>query len=286
MECELWPRLYALVMEIGKTLRRSGVHYSDAVIVLVFLWASLHDRPRSWACQEENWRSTRLRLIEIPSRFALSRRLKSPSIQQFLKAIVERIRSTSEVELVKFIDGKPLTVGSCSKDPDAKLGRVVGGFAKGYKLHAIWGNGPMPEAWTIRPLNDNESPVARELICQLSGTGYLLGDSQYDVIKLYELAIVHGHQLVAPRNRRKAPNPQSLSQNVHRQHALEMLARPFGKALIKQRNAIERSFGSATCFGGGLGPLPAWVRHYDRVRMWVCAKLIINGLRIQQRLTA
>jgi hypothetical protein len=286
MECELWPRLYALVIEIGKTRRRTGVRYSDILIVLVFFWACLHDRPQVWACQVRNWRSTTLRPLRIPSSSTISRRLRSLSIQSFLEALEERVRNDASPEWVKFIDGKPLPVSSCSKDPDARVGRVVKGFAKGYKLHAIWGHRALPDVWTIRPLNENESPIARQLIPHIRGTGYLLGDAQYDVNVLHDLAIAHGHQLVAPRNQRKAQHPKSMSDNAHRRHAIEMLERPFGQALIKQRNDIERAFGTATCFGGGLAPLPAWVRRLHRVHRWVCAKLVLNALRIQQRLTA
>jgi hypothetical protein len=46
------------------------------------------------------------------------------------------------------------------------------------------------------------------------------------------------------------------------------------------RGRIERSFGNAVCFAGGLGPLPAWVRRMHRVFLWVMAKLVINGVRI------
>jgi hypothetical protein len=33
-------------------------------------------------------------------------------------------------------------------------------------------------------------------------------------------------------------------------------------------------------FGGGLQPLPNFVRRPRRVALWVTAKLVINGLRI------
>jgi hypothetical protein len=45
------------------------------------------------------------------------------------------------------------------------------------------------------------------------------------------------------------------------------------------RSDIERRLGNLCCFGGGLAPLPAWVRTPHRVARWVAAKLIINGLR-------
>ncbi|HEY7311236.1 MAG TPA: hypothetical protein VH643_17880, partial [Gemmataceae bacterium] len=36
-------------------------------------------------------------------------------------------------------------------------------------------------------------------------------------------------------------------------------------------------------FAAGLGPLPAWVRRLHRVRTWVWAKLLINGVRIVKK---
>lgn len=56
----------------------------------------------------------------------------------------------------------------------------------------------------------------------------------------------------------------------------------FGKQLYRLRGTIEEAFGNASSFGGGLAPLPAWVRGLDRVRTWVWAKLLINAVRILQ----
>ena len=69
---------------------------------------------------------------------------------------------------------------------------------------------------------------------------------------------------------------------------LEMLNRPFGQKLWAKRREIECLFGNCTSFGGGLAPLPAWVRRLRRVKRWVWAKLLINAVRIQirQRLVA
>jgi hypothetical protein len=52
------------------------------------------------------------------------------------------------------------------------------------------------------------------------------------------------------------------------------------------RIGIEQSFGNLTSFGGGLGPLPAWVRRPHRVVVWVAAKLLINldrQIQLRQR---
>ena len=78
MERELWPRLYHLVMEVGQTLRLTDVTYQPHIIVLVFLWAALHDRPVSWACDERNWATTTLRPATLPDPSTLSRRLPTP----------------------------------------------------------------------------------------------------------------------------------------------------------------------------------------------------------------
>jgi hypothetical protein len=51
-------------------------------------------------------------------------------------------------------------------------------------------------------------------------------------------------------------------------------------AFHERRGGIERAHGVLASFGGGLSPLPAWVRHRDRVWMWSAAKLVINGVRI------
>jgi len=281
MECELWPALYALIVKVGKRSRRGGVRYSDAVIVLVFFWACLHDRPQHWACEPWNWRSTRLKPVKLPSDSTLSRRLESPSVKVFRTALEEEARGSAMPGLLRVIDGKPLPVGTYSKDPDAKWGHVSKRkMLRGYRLHAIWSDRPFPEAWTLRPLNENESPVAESLIPQLTGTGYLLADSQYDVNQLHDLSMNHRHKLVAcPRNRR-AKGIGHMRQSPHRLHALLMLKRPFGEALIHQRGNIERSFGNATSFAGGLAPLPSWVRRLYRVCRWVQAKLIVNAIRI------
>jgi hypothetical protein len=56
--------------------------------------------------------------------------------------------------------------------------------------------------------------------------------------------------------------------------------------LYQARGQIERLYGSAVSFAGGLGPLPAWVRGRDRVRTWVWAKLLINAVRLRRLATA
>ena len=88
-----------------------------------------------------------------------------------------------------------------------------------------------------------------------------------------------GYQLAAPYRKARNPGGQH-DQSPHRLRSIAVLHTPFGRALYRLRGQVERSFGNAVSFGGGLGPLPAWVRGLDRVRTWVWAKLLINAARI------
>jgi len=192
----------------------------------------------------------------------------------------QRLRATGRPALLAFVDGKPLPVGGNSKDPDAHWGRGVGGLAKGYKLHAVWSTGVLPETWEVAPLNVAEKEVAHRLMGQLYSGGYLLADGEYDASSLYDRAFVQGYQLVASYRKAKKPGSGKHYQSPHRLHSIELLHEAFGRKLYQARKQIERSFGNATSFGGGLAPLPAWVRGLDRVRTWVWAKLLINAVRI------
>ena len=287
MERELWPVLYRLLREVGNTFQQKYVHHQPWVLVAVLLWAALHDRTISWACQKCHWTTTRLRPARLPSPATYSRRQQSLAVGLLLQALQERIRANQEPRLLAFIDGKPLVVGGPSKDPDAGFGHGAGHMAKGYKLHALWSVRPVPEVWEVTALNVSEKVVARRLLMQLSGAGYLLGDSNYDANGLFDQAAAQGYQLVVPLTDPNAGKGHHY-QSPHRLRCIEMLRHEFGRDLFAKRRQIERSFGNAGAFAGGLGPLPNWVRRQHRVLTWVWAKLLINGVRIlkKQGLTA
>jgi len=287
MECELWPRLYRLVMRVGRSGGKRHVRFSDAVIVCVFLWACAHDRPQSWACVRRHWQTTSLKPFELPSASTLSRRLRTESVKQLLRLVEQSLREMVPCAAEKFLDGKPLPIGGCSKDPEARFGRGSGGNARGYKLHVICGSRPVPEAWTVRPMNACEWVVACELIPQLTGEGYLIADGAYDKNHLYDLSMLHHHQLVAAPSHPKAKGLGHQRHSPYRLRSLKMLQEPQGKELMKHRLAVERFFGNATTFAGGLTALPPWVRSLNRVTRWVAGKLLLNAVRIvaHKRLT-
>jgi hypothetical protein len=280
MEHELWPLLYHHRQEAAKGFSPKYVHFQPWVLVAVFLWAALHDRPVAWACHPRHWSTTRLRPPCLPSPATLSRRIDGTAVGLFWRRLEERLRGAVAPALVAFLDGKPLTISGVSKDPDAGYGRAAGGKATGYKPHAVWAGRPVPEAWEVTPMNTSEKVVARRLIAQLGHGGYLLGDGNYDASDLYDRAFGRGYQLVAAHRKGKNPGGGHHYQSPHRLRSIALPHSPFGRALYRLRGQIERSFGNAVSFGGGLTAPPAWVRGRDRVRTWVWAKLLINAARI------
>lgn len=278
MERKRWDALYGILAR-WDDYRFRGL-YSPAVIVAVYLWAVLHDRPVQWACCPQHWpRDVPLRRY-LPSQATMSRRLRQLDARLVLMALVRRLHDAREEQTaVKIVDAKPLPVGGYSKDPDARWGYAVRGLLKGYKLFAIWGNGPVPLCWRVGAMNLSEQRAAEQMIPHLRGSGYLLGDKVYDINKLYDAAAAVNHQLLADR---KCP-AAGLGTRRHspaRLRAIALLKTRKGRRLYRLRTAIERQFGGLTNFGGGLAPLPNWVRRLHRVELWVNAKMIINALRI------
>jgi hypothetical protein len=276
MERELWLQLYRPVVSLDKFPWRGRYRASD--IVLVFFWAVVHDRPTVWACQARNWS---VPPKHLPSQSTVSRRLHSPSVQQLLLAVEASLGSDVHSWWIYRIDSKPLTVGGYSKDPDAKWGYATKSYARGYKLHAIWGSGPLPVRWCVLSLNESDSRAARRLIDGLSGAGYLVGDKQYDSNPLHAQAASQGCQVVA-QQKRASKKLGHRSHHPARLRSLHLVQTQFGQALLKYRGGIERRFGTLTCTAAGLGPLPAWVRWPHRVTLWVQAKLIIHAVRSQK----
>jgi hypothetical protein len=283
VERELWPSLYRLLKEVAKDFSQKYVQYQSWVLVAVLLWAALHDRPVGWACQPRHWSTTTLRPPRLPSPATMSRRIDGVAVGLLLRALEQRLRDSGQQRLITFLDGKPLTVGGASKDKDARFGRAARGMAKGYKLHAAWSLRPMPEAWDVAPLNVHERAVARgALLPQLGYGGYLLVDGGYDASDLFDAAWGRGYQMLMPLPAGKNPGCGRHYQSPYRLRSLDLIRSDFGRALYRERGRIERHFGNATSFGGGLGPLPAWVRGLPRVRTWVWAKLLINGVRVMK----
>jgi Transposase DDE domain len=280
MERELWVGLRNLARWLDRdwTFKR----YRPSDIVVVYWWAVIHDRPVSWAVVVENW-PAELRPW-LPSQATMSRRVRHPSTLALMQLVDQHFMALHCLVCCwcHCMDGKPLVIGGNSQDPDAGYGRAAGCMAKGYKLHAIWGDAPLPRAWVLTPMNRSEKTIAKELVHQAAIQGYLLADGEYDSNPLHKEAEKAGLQLLARKRKGEALGHRRHSDG--RLRSIELLGKKFGRTLYRQRACIERKLGNCTAFGGGLGPLPAWVRRLPRVMPWVYSKLLINAARQSRHL--
>ena len=279
MERDLWIAVVALVRSLHQS-RPPRCRFSDARIVLVLLWAALHDRPISWACRRESW-PIHLRGEELPTPSTMTRRLRTDSVRLLLERVEAAQREGEPEERVHIIDGRPLPIGGNSGDPDAGFGRAAGCMAKGYKLHAIVGISGSIRAWAVRPINQDERTVACELVPACGIEGWLLGDANYDANRLFDAAAAQGVQLLTPR---RYGSDKGLGHHRHSParlrciRLLESAGRTTARKLLDERTRIERVFGNMASACYGLGPLPGWVRTLRRVERWVHAKIILFGV--------
>ena len=306
MEGQLWWRLYSVVSAAGKWHPYKGKQFGDSWIAVVYLWAVLHDRPTVWACDERNW-PAEVRWRSLPSQSTMSRRLRTVGVQSLLARAEASLRDLFPRGPSKWVDAKPLPVGGASKDRDARAGRAVRGKARGYKVHAVVdARSGMIDAWAVASMADNEKHIAREVVPAAVRAGeaagaavlYVSADNEYDGNGTYDMvaaAAEHAPQLVA-RGRKGAKGARRPKGHGHRRQSGRRLRgtslaeaydsplnplgrrdlpRSFGRQLLADRNGIERRFGLLGNFGGGLGPLPNWVRTPHRVALWVQGKLLV-----------
>lgn len=283
MDRELWTEVVRAVRAAAVGHRERQRKFDDATIVITLLWAVLHDRPVLWATDRRNW-PFYMRIASRPSASTMSRRLRSPSAAALLKRVWELLPRRLGGGTALIIDAKPLPVGGYTNDRDARSGRACGCFAWGYKLYLVLDENSGIHAWKIDSMNVAEQVAAEDLIpaaVSSAGSGrWLLGDKIYDSNHLHTLAESHGLRLLAPRMR--VEDPIGPRQSPGRARAIRMLEVPgtrAGRALMARREAIERYLGTLCCTGGGLGPLPGFVRGLGRVRLWVGAKLLIHSVR-------
>jgi hypothetical protein len=287
MERQLFAHLWAELWVLASRHPRGKKQYSDAHIVAVYLWAVLPDRPVCWACQESHWPLDRSWLLQLPSPATMSRRLRTYGVFLVFEQLAGGLRAQFPCGLLKIVDDKPLVVGSASKDKDARRGYAAGSLAKGYRLCVLLDSGGAPDAWRLASLNTAESLAASQLVSDHPGSGYLLADALHDTERFYQAAGHAGWQAIVQP---KYPQAQHrlTPEDPWRQRGLQLAANPlactgqttsFGQDLLEQRDIIERCFGYWTNFGGGLAPLPNWVRRPHRVAPWIQGKIIIAMTR-------
>src|SRR5215469_6497793 len=100
MERELWPPLYRWLGTVAKDFHQKYVQCQPWVLVAVMLWAALHDRPVSWACQRRHWSTTTRRPARLPSPATRSRRRRGAGVALFWHAVEQRLRASDTPALV------------------------------------------------------------------------------------------------------------------------------------------------------------------------------------------
>ncbi len=156
--------------------------------------------------------------------------------------------------------------------------------------------------WSVMPLDWDEKVIAAELLARLpppAGPDELvLADGNYDSALLSAPCAAAGRPLLSPLRARQRVKPGPDGRPAHHPATLRHMG-PARRAtvaawhdhpalcryVLKARTGIERNVSTLTCGGGGggLGPLPAWVRSLARVRRWVGAKIALYHARLELR---
>jgi hypothetical protein len=282
MDSQVWRTVYRMIVSANRRIPGVGrtPKYSDTLIVAMYCWAVWHDRPLCWASERSHY-NTLFRPRSLPSNSQFCKRIKTPRVLQILQEVHDRLAAADAPAEFAMLDGRVLRVGSHSKDPDARKGRVAGGFGRGYRLHAWGTNDQRIPLWSVMPLNVDERVVAMELAKRATSADLVLADANYDSGPLYDRLAERGIYLFTPM-RQKNPG------GGHRRASLARLAaaeawKGMAGYIYRERAEIERQFGHQVWTAGGLGPLPGWVRTLPLVRIWVGAKLIIYHARLRVR---
>lgn len=275
MERERFARMRMVLMRVAAGHHdNSRCSHRDSVILLLLLWAALHRKPVSWACDPLRWPAD-LRPRRLPSQPTMSRRLRCHTtlelLERWLRATRDRLPRTG----VKVIDAKVLTIGGCGKDPDAAIGYGAGRMAKGYKLHWVMDLCGAVDHWLVAPLNFPEPTAAAMLLEHVPPTACVLADNNYDTNRLYDLCGQRGVGLLAapPRGVKGLGHRTN---SPHRLHAMAFLRGPIGKRILKRRRiGIEQVHSRMTASSVGLDHLPMHARRQHRVAQWVAIMLVI-----------
>lgn len=287
MDREIWCTILASIKRAARQVKpvtRCPV-YSDWLIVAMYFWTCWHDRPQCWACDLDHY-GRLFRPRKLPSISQFNRRVLTESVKMILQRVHNDLAKIGLVTPLTIVDGKPLLVSAVSQDPDARCGHITGGLGRGYKLHAMVTDDKRIVVWSVTALNVHETHVAEKMCLDLppqQRDAVVLGDGNYDAADLHKSVAHTGARLVVPL-RGMAKHPVTLRQMgaARRQHIEATAQHPhLVKYVLKARSAIERVFSTLTCCGGGLGPLPSWVRRLQRVTRWVGCKIALYHARLQ-----
>jgi hypothetical protein len=296
MDQDVWARILRATRLAARRVMPSvrTPKFPDLLIVRMYCWSVWHDRSLMWAASREHY-GRLFRPRKLPSVSQFARRVKTLSVQTILQRVHEDLAEVHRMSAVLYLDGKPLAVSPVSKDPDAGPGHIAGGFGKGYKLHARVSEDLRIICWSVMPLNVAEQSVAMELLARHpTPNSLLMADSNYDSAPFYKAtqwtnATLFTQLKGQKRVKNNQHHPVTLRQmGAARREAVRIWKQhpDLCRFVLRQRDAIERTFSALTCYGGGLAPLPSWVRTLQRVRRWVGTKIILYHARLQARRAA
>jgi hypothetical protein len=297
MDCQVWTALLSTIQRtaraVNRELKPKRLRFADWLIVAMYLWAVAHERPQYWACDRSSY-GRLFRPRKLPSISQFNRRMNQPRTRLILQRVHDELAGPITATALTYLDGKPLPVGVASKDRDARSGHVMGGYAKGYKLHAWMSEDRRIPLWIVTPLNVDERPMAEALVSQvnqLSPRSLTLADQNYDTYRLHKMIDARGGRLlVKPKGskdgKRNADNLKKMG--PARRELLKVRAeQPALLRLVhKQRIHAEGILGNLCGCSGGLIGLPPWVRGLHRVTRWVGGKMIWYHAKLQSRRSA
>lgn len=306
MDREIWKAVMSAVRKAARAVEAQGPRarrkplYPNWLIVAMYLWGVWHDRCLSWCCDRGHYGAL-FRPRVLPSVSQFTRRVKTDECQAILQRVHEDlaargVAAAAAPGALSYVDGKPLPVGPASKDPDAARGKVSGGYAKGYKLHAYVNENRRVAVWSVMPLNTDEKLVAEEMLPHVCRAGryapdplrsLALADSNYDSAPLYKRFGACGQALLTPLRAQQSVGPDGHSPQTlrkmgpQRREAVRVWDERPGLAgyVLEQRNNAEGVF-SVLTVACGLDRLPAAVRRLHRVRRWVGGKIILYHARL------
>jgi len=201
MDRDQWTIILAAIKKAArKRGRAKRCRYSDWLIVAMYLWSVGHDRPLCWACQRSHYGAL-FRPRVLPSVSQFTRRIKTERCQRLLQMAHDALAGRSCPTALSYFDGKPLVVGSSTRDVQAKSGHICGGYAKGYKLHVWVTEDRRIPVWSVQSLNMHEVKATREMISYLpplSSRSLILADKNYDAAKLHHDVASCGGRLLTP----------------------------------------------------------------------------------------
>ena len=290
MERELWPPLYHLCARSAATSPRSTPSTPPGSSPPPCCGPPCTTGPCAGPATRGNWSTTRLRPASCPSpapSAAASRAWPSGCAPR-PRGPAARGRHPARVRPTWTASRCRSAAAARTRTPRPR-GRLRG---HGYKLHAVWADRPVPEAWEVTAADGVRRPR--------SAGGWSAGPA--GPATCWPTATTTPARCSTTRRPGGVPDggcrPQGQEpgagkghryQSPHRLRCIELLPGPVRQGAVPARGrGSSGASGNAGSFGGGLGPLPAWVRGADRVRTLGWAKLLINAARIaeKQRLTA